>query len=262
MIIVGLAGPKGSGKDTAYEILKKKSRIYAKLSFAGPLKQISSDIFNLPMGYFEKRELKERQLKEPITLTKKLIKAVLQELPNWLPQTEGDVLKYSISSVSIVGIEGRIVNTPRELLQIIGTDLIRDRVYSNWHIEATLGEYALSKLDDSKNYAVTDVRFLNELEAILNLPNGEVYYIERPEAEDVLGNSKHASELESKKIKEKLDTRFIVKNDGSLADLEKLVSDTILTPGSAKAKKAAKKPAKSKFKFVERVTNFKNGKRE
>lgn len=234
MKIIGFAGPKGSGKDTAFEMMKRKGRIKAKLSFAGPLKQICSKIFELPPTYFDMRELKEKQLKEPKVLTNRVLRNILNELPKWLPETHGKYRKYNLQSVSVAGLEGLVLNSPREILQIIGTDLIRGRVYNNWHIEATLGAYALSKLDQNATYAVTDVRFINELETILAIPNGEVYYIERPEAEDTLGNAKHESELESIKIKEKLDSRYILKNTGDLKDFEKLLSALINPPTKRK----------------------------
>lgn len=54
-------------------------------------------------------------------------------------------------------------NGPRQMLQIIGTDLIRS-FDSAWHVRQLAGA-----LDDDKTYCIPDLRFNDELEFLLGL---------------------------------------------------------------------------------------------
>lgn len=255
MRLIAFSGPKGSGKDTAYDILKEAGIVSGKLSFAGPLKEICSDVTGLHANYFNDPLLKEKELKEPIVLTKKLLRTIIKSLPKWLPEISDDgIIRYNIDTISIAGLEGRAMKTPREMLQIIGTNLIRDRVYINWHVEAALGDYALSKKNKDGSFAITDARFLNELEAVLSKKGAitEAYYIERPESEEKLATATHQSELENIEIRNKLGESQVLKNDGNIDNFKNNILERIKSLKELKST-AKKEEKESKFRYGSRT---------
>lgn len=228
MKIIALVAPKQAGKDASFDVLKKNKLVDGKIAFANPLKALCSEFFNLHPNLMHDADLKELPLKEPIILRPATLRKLKHKLYDYLdPYVEGQF--YNVNKAPIQGLENRVVNTPRELLQIVGTDLIRDRIYKDWHLKTAFNTDFLSKKRDFKKdgtYVVTDCRFLNEYEFLKTInPNLQSFYIERPEAEQTLQDATHQSELETIKIREAVlkDGGSIIKNDGSLKDLEKTV---------------------------------------
>lgn len=253
MKIIGFVGPKGSGKDTAADLLKELKKSSGKLSFAGPLKELCSQVFDVAPQLFHDPVLKERAFKdmknygEPITLTSRLLKLVKRECSVRLPEYDYDnqIYLYNVDRVSLTGLENRVINTPRELLQVVGTDFIRDKVYNEWHMRAAFSENALEKLKDKGIYCVTDIRFANEYE-FLKEKFGDAftcYYVERPEAEERLAKATHESETGVLTIKELLDENAVLKNDGTMEDFKAKLK-------KFKESKTSSKGAKPKSKFV------------
>lgn len=248
MKILGFVGPKGSGKDESYAILKKHNKVLRKLSFAGPLKDICQKVFSLSDYDCNDPAGKERDFKEPITLTAAHIRAILKMLPDWVDVVDPDTgkFRYNINKVSASGLVGTIFKSPRELLQFVGTEIIRNSVWEDWHINAALSDKAILTLPNPDAvYAVTDVRFENELAALQKKfgPAFQCYYVERPEAEERLATATHSSETVVKVLREKLGEDNVIKNDGSLKDFEKTVLSAKFPTESYKT------PKKSRFVF-------------
>jgi hypothetical protein len=252
MKIIGLIGPKGSGKDTSFELLEELKLADGKISFAGPLKTICSKVFGMAPVMFHDVVFKEKELKKPITLTLKHIRAIRDLCEEYVPSvTDNNWIKWNPNAVSTVGLEGRVFKTPRELLQVIGTDLIRDRVYGKFHMEAAFSPEATKRLKKNGTYCVTDVRFLNEHEFLTSKfgASYKAFYVDRPEAsaklaEAVASGSAHQSETETQAIRELLKDS-IIDNSGTLADLKKLLKTLDL--GSK-----VKDTPESKFRYVSR----------
>lgn len=247
MRIIGLIGPKGSGKDTSYELLKDAKRVDGKISFAGPLKEICGQVFGLHYNLLNDPVLKEKELKEPIKLTRKQIRQIIDLCEEYVPSvTQDGQILYRSNTVSTVGLDGREFKTPRELMQIIGTDLIRDRLHKGWHRAAAFSDKALSKLKKDGIYAVTDVRFLDEHE-FLSAKFGQAYkafYVSRPAADEVLAKATHPSELETQKIRVLL-ADSVIDNSGTLDDLKDLLKELDL------GTKGTEPPAKgSRFRYA------------
>lgn len=80
-----------------------------------------------------------------------------------------------------------VFTTVREMLQVIGTDLIRKYV-PNWHVDKTVER--IKSYDENMIVVVDDVRFINEKCAIEKL-GGDVFFVVRPNCWDV---SNHVSE--------------------------------------------------------------------
>ena len=247
MRIISFVGPKGSGKDTSYELLRDAKRVDGKISFAGPLKAICSEVFGLHVNLLNDPDLKEKTMKEPITLTNKHIRAIRDLCESYVPSVTSDgIILYRANAISTVGLEGRVFTTPRQLMQIIGTELIRDRVWKNWHKAAAFSEKALSKLKRTGTYAVTDLRFIDEHAFLLEKFGSfyKAFYVSRPEAEEVLLKSTHPSELETQKIR-KLLTHNVIDNSGSLEDLKETLKELDLGAEGTEA------PLKgSRFKYA------------
>ena len=79
-----------------------------------------------------------------------------------------------------------IFKNTRELMQFIGTDLIREYC-SDWHINKVR---EIIETNGDKNFVIDDVRFPNERELIESL-GGTLWFVVRPKLDNV---SNHISE--------------------------------------------------------------------
>lgn len=252
MKVIGFVGPKGSGKDTAADILKELKKADGKLSFAGPLKELCSEVFNIPIQLFQDPILKERpfvEMKkygENVPLDSRILKQVKRACTRYLPEYDSatGIMIYNIDRANLTGVEGREMKTPRELLQIIGTNFIRDKIKKDWHLLAAFSDKRLEKLKDNGVYCVTDIRFENELEFLKNKfgDDFECYYVERPEAEERLANAEHTSETTVLNLKEIVGEENILKNDGTIENFKKKVKSLkIIAPKKTSKKKDSAK---------------------
>ena len=130
--------------------------------------------------------------------------------------------------------------TPRKLLQIIGTDLLRNQLHPQVWVNATMADYKEKireivksyeeEPDSSKayikekyypNWIITDVRFPNEAEAVKER-NGILIRVNRPSTES---DDKHPSEVALDDYK---DFDYIIQNDNSIEDLIQKVKDILI----------------------------------
>lgn len=248
MRIVSFTGPKGSGKDSSADILKEAKIAAGSLSFAGPLKKICMKVFELHHNFMNDPILKEKELATPIVLQAKHFRKINLEMTSHLDQDE---FFYNPHKASISGLEGMVIKTPRQLLQIIGTEYIRNRINPDWHLQAAFSKSTLEKLDQDGLYCVTDARFPNEY-TFLATKFGEDFkgfYVERPEAEERLAKSQHDSELQVLEVKKLIAEDNIIVNNKSLEDLKKKL--LLLNLGSSQPKKGMKGQPSSKFKYAQ-----------
>lgn len=253
MKIVSFTGPKGSGKDTSADILKAEKIAEGSLSFAGPLKKICASVFNLHHNHMNDPILKEKELDTPITLQAKHFRKINLEMTDHLDQDE---YFYNPHKASIAGLEGMVIRTPRQLLQIIGTEYIRNRIDPDWHLQAAFSKTTLAKMNQEGLYCVTDARFPNEYLFLANKFGDDFkgFYVERPEAEELLAKSQHESERQVLEVKKLIAEDNILKNDKSLEDLKKKLLKLDL--GSSKPKKGTKgQSVADKFKFAQAGKN-------
>jgi len=130
-MLIGISGKAGSGKTAfANKLYDELSRLGVPcniVSFAGPTKDVVASLFDFPREMLEGDSESSRKWRE---------------LPNryW-----SDKLGQSI--------------TPRQMLQMVGTDLIRNQVDSNFWIYRLL-----PTLDSNIVNIIGDCRFVNELE--------------------------------------------------------------------------------------------------
>ena len=142
--IVAICGLIGSGKDTVADILVSEYR-FIKLSFAGILKDVVSILF----GW-------DREMIEGGTPESRVWREI--EDPYW-------TVKLGKPT------------SPRSVLQMIGTDIMRNHLHKNIWILA-LEKKVDDLVRDGKNIVFTDCRFANEFE-FLRSKGGIVVRIER-----------------------------------------------------------------------------------
>lgn len=156
IIAIGLAGRKGSGKDTIADYLVANHG-FDKLSFARPLKLSAAALLDIDAADFE--------------VTKNDPKATV-------------TTRYTLPG-------GRSIyrqQTVREFLQRYGTEAHRDIPEFGNSVWTNM---LLTKLKPGGRYVIADSRFTNECRA-LYLEGGVVCYVERPSTDDL--SDAHASE--------------------------------------------------------------------
>lgn len=114
--------------------------------------------------------------------------------------------------------------TPRQMLQLIGTDALREVVHNDiWIIpmKRKLKEH----MRNNKSVVITDMRFPNEAKLIKNL-GGKLVKIHREDPDKITGE-KHSSEVG---LEEFNDWDLVLENNGSLEELFAKVDDMMRSP--------------------------------
>lgn len=149
MILIGLHGRMGSGKDTAAALIKERystlqdngSAIVATAAFADPLKRACFEMFGGDLkNYFGTQKDKEK------------------ELPFWKEQL-GD--KWG---------------TYRDILQQYGTQVIREHLHQDFWIMCMQRRIETAKAEGAGIFIITDLRFPNEAKMIKAL-GGHIVHV-------------------------------------------------------------------------------------
>ena len=190
-MLIGISGKMGSGKNLvctiiqgltaakkhnienlSFEWIKKYyiNSIWEQKAFASKLKQTASLLTGIPVEKFEDQEFKNTPIGE-------------DWLVHWYIDRVGQK-HLTLSAEEAIMADGRDSGqdllTPRLLLQIIGTECIRDKVHPNAWVNALFADYkyeihrsevstrAAGFIDQHvyPNWIITDMRFPNELEAV------------------------------------------------------------------------------------------------
>lgn len=201
--LIALSGKKQSGKNTVASIIqsliaknygiyknqldfinggdwaKQQLSGYEQKSFAGKLKQIVGLLTGVPVEDLEKEEVKNSTLTEEWWYYTNSLSSLLEDkkLVPYLIAT--DYIKNSTKWYIVKP-------TYREILQQLGTDLLRDQLHPDVHINALFADYQSEYTMDSENWnkpiskwIITDCRFPNELETVKKF-NGITIKIEKP----------------------------------------------------------------------------------
>jgi hypothetical protein len=164
MILIGLAGAKGSGKNTVGDYLEREFD-FKQLSFAAPLKESAAACLGVDA------EVWERTKNDPEAYV------VLQREA---PDFRGDVDRHRMYTEVLAQV------TVREFLQRYGTEAHRD-IFGEDFWTKGLG---LANLEDGR-YVITDMRFENETTEVIRC-GGTTLYIDRDTG---TGTDSHASEV-------------------------------------------------------------------
>lgn len=187
MIVVGLTGKAGAGKDTVADRLVDKHG-FKKMALAGPLKGVLRAM-------------------DPII--------------GMNPYYPGQSMKLADALDKCGGEDGvkKLFPEYRRLLQKLGTEGIRS-IDSEFWIKAAMEE--IYKLPKDARVVFTDVRFPNEADVFLyrlhNVATTELWQVDRPVGRTELVAA-HASEDHVGNMGE----QFVVYNNGLIADLHWIV---------------------------------------
>ncbi len=184
--VLGLNGPAGAGKDTVADYLVATHGWDGKLSFAGNLKKICKRTFQLTDDDINSQEGKMRRFLKPRVLTQTHLNVILNlmvETHRYHPLRKGGKAEV----LSLVGTEMR---TPRRVLQLVGTDICRALI-PNYHVDVLVAQI---RANPNKRYIITDVRFPNEGDVVLDAFKGLVAYVDRPNPAAQNVDRTHASE--------------------------------------------------------------------
>ena len=163
--IISFSGRIGAGKSVLAKICEENG--FEKLYFAMPLKKLVADLIHVNA--------------DEINDLKNVDKEYSFNKLDYLFISKETHIPFNIVEEEMSKVEFRTV---RQLLQFIGTDLIR-KYNVNWHVNKIRG-----LIDKEKNYVFDDVRFTNELNLIREL-GGDAWFIVRPKIDNV---SNHESE--------------------------------------------------------------------
>lgn len=164
--LISFSGRKGSGKTELANVCAKYS--YQVIYFADNLKDLVCKCLDISRNNLE--TLKDKEMIFDLSNKKEYISKELQI----------DIKKINFNKFKSI----------REILQILGTDIIRKH-NPDWHVNKTL-TYLQKKENEDKKFCIGDCRFLNEKKIIERL-GGECWYIIRPKQ---LNISNHISETE------------------------------------------------------------------
>lgn len=192
-IVIGLMGPKGSGKDTIADFAIDKAGANGKLATASVLKSLCSKVFKVHPKYFT--DLKDEPFTNPVMITGKQVRDILNAMRTLIPLEVLSVKDFNPMKVGVQKYDRRIFKTPREMLQYVGTELIQS-IYKPFH--------AVVSYDTLRGkpgvWFITDIRFQHEYDHAKNIfpffyP---VRIIGRNEVEE--GKEEHISEGQWKNL--------------------------------------------------------------
>ena len=167
--IIGFGGRISSGKSELAKICQKAG--FKKLYFALPLKKLVADLIHVKLE--EINDLKNVEKNYKFGKMDYLFLYRETGIPAKTIEDEMSGVKFK---------------TVRQLLQFIGTDLIR-KYQKNWHVNKIREKKKNG--DKDANYVIDDIRFRNELDLVKEL-GGDCWFIIRPKIDNV---SNHESEI-------------------------------------------------------------------
>lgn len=264
--LIGISGRIGSGKDTVGKIIQYllymseevKGRYYPYdvfideletvnfhgsvnyeiKKFADKLKDFVCMLIGCTREQLENREFKEKELGEEWNCY------IFNN-----GKKEELTLNYNIAKT--LSADNRIISrilTPRLLLQIIGTECIRDKVHPNAWVNALFADYkyeihrsevptrAAGFIDQHvyPNWIITDMRFPNEMEAVV-AKGGITIRVVRPKVESLVDKMRPYSDLvhygipmpeehPSETALDDAEFDYIIENNSTIEDLIHTVS--------------------------------------
>lgn len=201
-MLIGITGKAGSGKDTTAEIMGCSLKL-RKIAFAEPMKTFCKQVYDWTEEHVNGslKEIEDKRYPRP--------QASLHwyELPfAWF---------YKKVKKKEYLPRGPHYLTPRFAMQQLGTEWGRNCFSNTW---IDLAKRKWSKIrEDGYSVAVTDVRFLNEAEAISEDAGWLVKVVRNKE----VTSNFHKSESELTNI----EADFQIENNASLADLKCSISN-------------------------------------
>jgi hypothetical protein len=186
--VLGLSGAALAGKDTVADYLISEHGWTGKLSFAKNLKDMCREVFDLSEEDVETQEGKKRRIGPPIQFSNYHFNSII----NWMLRTHSSKSILTDSLGSVQNLTGKRLKSPREVLQFVGTDICRALV-PTYHVDIILNSAAREG-----NWVITDVRFPNEGDLVLDVLKGAVVNINRASSSEGIVDMTHLSETAMK----------------------------------------------------------------
>lgn len=220
MIVVGITGPVGSGKSTVTRMMFELTPGAAQIALAGPLKEFCSEVYDWPLDRLEDQTFKATPDRRYVRLSRdQIAKLGWNDLIDaWHEGRRPEANLHDALGLTpeeyVDWVQTGVVHlTPRYAAQHLGTE------WGRGCFEATWTNMARRRILDLKSKGcplviVSDIRFDNEVAVV-----DKVIEVVRPGVTRAM----HASEAGVSS--ELVWTR--IRNDGSLEDLCKRVSDVL-----------------------------------
>lgn len=200
-MLIGFCGPKGCGKTTSCNIIQNllidDGKSSTVKSFAGPLKELLIKMSASPSTYFYSQEYKEKPVIS-VDIDDQFLLKVASEF-DAIPGKDYSHLY-------------KTVTTPRELMQLVGTEFLRD-IDKDIHTKQFI-----KRLDNKLDFTIVeDIRFKNELE-LIKAQGGRIIYLQNNKADCQARLSASESEYNVPNLLPLCD--YVVDNNG---DIRKLI---------------------------------------
>lgn len=147
MRVLAISGKKKSGKDTAANFLVREKG-FVRLGFADILKDMASELYDVPRSWFDDSEYKEAPIVKYPVITKD---DSAQLIHNWLDPEFKE-------------LNGTLYWTPRALAIMLGS--VSRAVDSGYWVHRVINQIAFDPNNAEKNFVISDVRYKSELELL------------------------------------------------------------------------------------------------
>ena len=170
MIVLALAGYKGSGKDTAAELLTKEWN-YRRLAFADKLKQNVANQYNINRSSLDDPKLKDSPLLSmPVVSTDRFTRNVLVFMAKEFAAGTGEKFDHAVFSTTtnqLLGVAAKDGKTtplywsPRALAILEGST--KRAVNPNYWVDYVIDQIKDPEVDTNENIVITDLRYKSEV---------------------------------------------------------------------------------------------------
>ncbi len=186
--IIAFAGSKQAGKTTAFVTMRANFPEVHEITIAGKLKLVVGKVLGIDQDFFNKNELKEKYLDDPITVTQTHITQVIEAFG----------LTYDFDKHVRQHVNA-LLETPRQCLQFFGTNVLH-KIDDLVHIKN-----AVKDMPETGLVIVTDLRFAQEFDYFQQNYSSQFFpfYIKNSKAEAIAASDTHPSETDLQKFKNK-----------------------------------------------------------
>ena len=133
-MIIGIAGKKGSGKDTLAELFVANG--FKKYAFADHLRDASAAIFQIPIKYFIDNDLKDKPFMKKKFFGGWKKKPITMDLKTRMRFVEYFKEKYDFNMMNHLEVfHGVEFEAPRDILQFVGTTVCRGLIDEDSHVK-------------------------------------------------------------------------------------------------------------------------------
>ncbi len=200
--IIGLTGPKASGKDTVADLLRTHCG-FIKLGFADSLYAEVSEAFGIEISQLQERATKEHAM-SALAMAKCLGDGFTGRMINLMAK-RGEQLDMHAP------------RSPRQILQWWGTEYRRNQSENYW-VGMTSKRIAYFMREQiATRFVVTDCRFPNEIDMLRSSYGGQIWQVKRP------GCSVPADSHSSETTGESFNPDAVINNEHDMRHLQQLV---------------------------------------